>query len=70
MDVSARPDLSAFADAASMPSWAADAMSWAVGTGLIKGRGDSTIAPADSATRAEFATIIMRLLDLDEDSGT
>jgi hypothetical protein len=31
---------------------------------LIRGRDDNTISPSDSATRAEFATIIVRFLDL------
>jgi hypothetical protein len=65
MDVSGRADISTFSDAASVPSWAAEAMSWAVSAGLIRGRDDNTISPTDSATRAEFATIIMRFLDLD-----
>jgi hypothetical protein len=44
-------------------------MSWAVSAGLVRGRDDNTISPTDSATRAEFATIIMRFLDLDSASG-
>lgn len=40
--------------------WAADAMSWAVSIGLIKGNGDDTgYRPQDQARVAEAATIIM-----------
>lgn len=40
--------------------WAADAMSWAVSIGLIKGNGDGTgYRPQDGARVAEAATIIM-----------
>jgi hypothetical protein len=64
MDVSGRAEIDAFTDAASVPSWAAEATAWAVHAGLIRGRDDNTISPSDSATRAEFATIIVRFLDL------
>jgi hypothetical protein len=65
IDVNARADLSAFADAASVPSWATEAMSWAVASGLIRGRDDNTLSPTDGATRAELAAVIMRFLDLE-----
>ena len=47
-------------DAADVSQWAASAMQWAVGSGLLTGRTDSTLNPRDSATRAEIATIMMR----------
>ena len=56
-------DISAFPDAASVASWASDAVKWAVGVGLITGKGGSgaaTLSPTDKAVRAEFATIIKR----------
>lgn len=59
-DVSATADLSAYQDAASASAWAVDAMRWAVGAGLIQGRGASTLAPRGQATRAEVAAILMR----------
>lgn len=37
------------------------AFQWACGTGIIDGTTDSTLRPSDSATRAEFATMLMRL---------
>ena len=53
-------DLSAFNDAGSISSWALESMKWANAAGLINGRTASTIAPQDTATRAEAATILMR----------
>ena len=61
MDVSKTADLAGYADAANMSVWAKDAMSWAVGSGLISGRSASTLAPAGSATRAECAVIFTQI---------
>ena len=57
-------DLSAFNDADSISSWALEAMKWANAAGLINGRTASTIAPQDTATRAEAATILMRFCEM------
>ena len=58
--------LEAFADRGEVSSWAAEAMAWAVGTGLINGRSADTLAPRASATRAEVATLILRFTALGE----
>ena len=58
-------DLSAFPDSGKVHSYAAEAMGWAVGAGLINGvgsGGQSWLQPANNATRAQFATIISRYL--------
>ncbi len=55
--------LANFADAKSVSSWAADAMSWAVELGLVNGTDSTHISPAKSATRAEVATILMRFCE-------
>ena len=60
MDVSARADLSSYADAGQISDYAKEAMSWAVAMGLISGRSATTLAPTGCATRAEVATILMR----------
>ncbi|NCB62472.1 MAG: hypothetical protein EOM52_02495 [Clostridia bacterium] len=52
--------LSAFTDAARISEWAKDAMAWAVETGLIQGS-NGALNPAGAATRAETATMFMRL---------
>ncbi|MFR1716829.1 MAG: S-layer homology domain-containing protein [Butyricicoccus sp.] len=57
-------DLSAFNDAGSISSWALESMKWANAAGLINGRTASTIAPQDTATRAEAATILMRFCEM------
>lgn len=61
MDVSKTADLSGYADSAAVSAWAKDAISWAVGSGLISGRSASTLVPAGSATRAECAVIFTQM---------
>ena len=61
-------DISVFPDATSVASWASDAVKWAVGVGLITGKGGNgtvTLSPVDKAVRAEFATIIKRFQEAD-----
>ncbi len=64
--VEGKGDLAAFSDSEKVSSWAKDAMSWAVSTGLITGRTDGTLDPAGSATRGEVATMVMRFAQLIE----
>lgn len=61
MDLSKTAGLAGYADAADVSVWAKDAMSWAVGSGLISGRSASILAPAGSATRAECAVIFTQM---------
>lgn len=61
IDVSSRADLAAFSDAAAVNAWAADAVSWAVECGILRGVGDSgLLAPGDAVTRAQAATMLER----------
>lgn len=53
-------DLSSYSDAASISSWANDAMQWGVSTGLICGNTVTTLNPTGNATRAEMAAILAR----------
>lgn len=53
-------NLASFSDAGKISSYATDAVNWAVGEGLISGVGNNTLAPQNSATRAQVATILMR----------
>ena len=55
-------DTSAFTDSDDVSDWAADAMTWAIETGLIAGMGNNTLSPQGTATRAQVATILMRFL--------
>lgn len=61
MDISASDSLAAFTDAASTASWALDSMKWAVGSGIIGGTG-SKLDPAQSATRAQAAAVLIRFI--------
>ena len=54
-------NLDSFADADSIGAWARDAAKWSVGSGLIQGS-DGKLNPIADITRAESATIILRLL--------
>ena len=56
--------LDKFSDSRETSSWAKEAMTWAVGAGLIGGKGGSVLDPAGSATRAEVAAIMQRLVKL------
>ena len=58
-------NLTSFPDYNTLQDWAKPALSWAVSVGLITGVGHdgvSYLRPIDPATRAQFATIIMRYL--------
>lgn len=52
--------LSGYTDAANVSDWAAEAMSWALETGVIEGVTATTLQPQGTATRAQCATIFMR----------
>lgn len=56
-------DLSGFPDGAEVSGWAREAMSWAVGRGLLTGRAGGRLEPKGYTTRAEAAQILMRYLE-------
>ena len=62
-DVTASGSLNAYTDAAQVSSYAAAAMQWANGEGLITGVTGTTLDPQGSATRAQVATILMRFCE-------
>ena len=64
MDTAVRGSLNSFADSGRTSGWAKDAMTWAVDNGLITGKGSSTLDPGGSATRAEVAAILQRMVSL------
>ena len=55
--------LDGFTDAASVSDWAARAMAWAVGEGIITGVTDTALDPQGSATRAQCAAMLMRFVE-------
>ena len=57
-DVSKTADLSGYADQGSISDWAAQAVQWACGSGLMTGRSANSLAPAGTLTRAEAATML------------
>lgn len=63
LDTTASGALTGFADAESVSDYAAEAMVWAVGAGLIGGTDKGELNPNGSATRAEVATILMRFCE-------
>ncbi|MBQ4517142.1 MAG: S-layer homology domain-containing protein [Clostridia bacterium] len=60
MDLTAKSDLSSFADSEKISSWATTAFEWAVSSGLISGKDNSMLDPSGKATRAETSAIIKR----------
>lgn len=52
--------ISAYPDAAGVASYAQDAMSWAVGNGIVTGTSDGRLNPAGTASRAHFAAFLHR----------
>ena len=60
-DTGAGVSLDRFPDAARISPYAVQPIAWAVGEGLISGMANGTMSPGGTATRAEAATILMRL---------
>ena len=52
-----------FSDAASVSTYAADAMQWAVANGIVNGS-NGKLNPQDNATRAQVAAILMRFCEM------
>lgn len=52
-----------FNDSGKISSYAKDAMKWAVTQGIISGKGNGKVDPIGNATRAECATMIMKLIE-------
>ena len=55
--------LDSFSDSASVSSYAAGAMQWAVANGIVNGS-NGKLNPQDNATRAEVAAILMRFCEM------
>ena len=58
-------DLTAYPDSGSVSDWAAQAMAWAVDTGIIIGTGAGTLNPQGNATRAEVVAVLARFAEND-----
>lgn len=57
-----RGGLNGFADSGTVSAYAQEAMCWAVENGIITGLDNGTLAPQQTATRAQVVTILVRYL--------
>lgn len=64
IEVPSTGDLTAFPDRAAISTWARDALSWAVGHGIMNGYSDGTLSPGGTASRAEVAAMLRRFSEL------
>ena len=63
MDVITLEENLHYDDADEIMEYAVTAMKWAIGKGILKGRTERTINPADNATEVEIAAIIHRFIE-------
>ena len=63
-DVSAKAELTGYADYSKVSAWATTAMSWANANGLVNGVGGNCLDPKGSATRCQTAAILHRFYTL------
>ena len=61
----ANGSLDSFSDAASVSSYAVNAMQWAVANGIVNGS-NGKLNPQNNATRAEVAAILMRFCEMNK----
>ena len=55
--------LGMFDDGVFAHDWAAEGMSWCIERGILQGKGNMTLAPNATATRAEVAVMLSRLME-------
>jgi len=65
MSTRVRPPFLEFSDRYRIADWAWEPLIWANNSGLITGRTARAIVPYDITSRAEAATILMRLINMD-----
>ena len=53
-------DLNKFSDGASVSSYAAESMEWAIANGFISGTGNGKLDPKATATRAQIAVVVTK----------
>lgn len=62
-DISEIGDLNQFTDIDEASAWALDALKWAVGSGLMYGKGNNKLDPTGTSTRAEIAAMLHRFVN-------
>ena len=70
MDTDATMDLNKFVDADEIGNYAKAAVAWAAAAGVVNGFPGDIFAPNESANRAQVATIIARMLDVEPEEQT
>ena len=63
VSVGENTNILSYDDFDSISEYAIASIQWACGSGLIKGRTESTLNPKENATRAEIAAILHRFLE-------
>ena len=63
VSVGENTNILSYDDFDSISEYAIPSMQWAVGSGLIKSKSESTLNPLDNATRAEIAAILQRFIE-------
>ncbi|WP_347488557.1 InlB B-repeat-containing protein [Desulfoscipio sp. XC116] len=63
VDTLVQGDTAQYSDADQISGWAADGVSWAVGSGLLKGKDGDALDPRGEASRAEVAAMMQRLVN-------
>ena len=63
VSVGENTNILSYEDFNELSEYAISALQWGCGSGLIKGRTNSTLSPKGTATRAEVATMIMRFVN-------
>ena len=56
-------NLTGYADANAVSDWAVEALAWAVDNGIISGMSGSSLAPKNTATRAQVAVMLMQFVE-------
>lgn len=62
-EVTATNELTSFTDGGQTSSYAKEALGWAVGAGLVSGKGNGILDPQGNAQRAEVAAILKRFIE-------
>ena len=63
VSVGENTNILSYEDFDEISDYAIPSMQWAVGSGMIKGKSESTLNPLDNATRAEIAAILHRFIE-------
>ena len=66
LDTSYGGSLSDFVDEDEISPWAEEAAEWAVGIGLMEGRGNNTFVPGGESSRSELAMLLLRWCKISE----